>query len=432
MSVAKTIGTGRLSTAQIIILALMVFLNALDGFDVLSISFAAPGIAKEWGVGMGALGWILSMELIGMAIGSIFLGNLADRFGRRPVMLGCLTVMAAGMYLSSMAANTEELLLYRLATGLGIGGLLAAINAVTAEFANDRWRSLAISLMVIGYPLGGAIGGFAVKAILSGGESWRAIFELGALLTFAMIPLIFFFVPESPAFLESKGGNGATEKINKTLTKFGLPPIQELAGSAQDGVAKIKASLFGPNIIATTIILTLAYFFHIMAFYFILKWTPKIVVDLGFAPAAAAGVLAWANFGGAMGGAIFGLLAQKVGLKRLTIIMLFISTLAIIWFGRGASSLADLSIIVAIAGFGTNSAIAGLYGLFAYAFPTELRASGTGFVIGVGRGGSVLAPVAAGYFLEFGFSLQSVAILMGAGSAVAAIVLLFLKLRNSA
>jgi len=134
-----------MSALQIGAVAVTVGVTALDGFDVLSISFASPGIAAEWRIDRAALGIVLSMELIGMAIGSIVLGGVADRIGRRPTMLGCLALMTAGMFLVTTVTSIGELEVWRLMTGLGIGGLLAASNAVAAEFSNARRRNLSVS-----------------------------------------------------------------------------------------------------------------------------------------------------------------------------------------------------------------------------------------------------------------------------------------------
>jgi MFS family permease len=171
----------------------------------------------------------------------------------------------------------------------------------------------------------------------------------------------------------------------------------------------------------------LGYFAHVTSFYFIIKWVPKLVVDMGFEPKAAAGVLTWANVGGAAGVVIFGLIATRVGLKALTIATLVGASAMVIWFGRGSPDLASLSSTVAIAGLFTNSAIGGYYLLFAKVFPTHVRATGTGFAIGVGRGGAVLAPVIAGYLLQAGFGLQAVAAMMAMGSLLSAAALLALK-----
>jgi MFS family permease len=176
------------------------------------------------------------------------------------------------------------------------------------------------------------------------------------------------------------------------------------------------------------VIVTLAYFFHITTFYFIAKWIPKIVVDLNFAPSSAAGVLVWLNVGGATGGAIFGLLTQRFSVKTLTVGILLASTVLVTLFGRSPADLPTLSLICAAAGFCTNAGIVGLYAIIAQVFPTHVRAFGTGFTIGVGRGGSALAPMIAGFLFAAGYSLPTVAVILASGSLLAAIVLLQLKL----
>ncbi len=317
-------------------------LNAMDGFDVLSISFAAPGIAKEWGIDKATLGWILSTELLGMAIGSVLLGGVADKIGRRPTILGCLIAMAIGMYGAAHSDAVIPLLVFRLLTGLGIGGMLASINAAAAECSSLRWRSLAMALMVIGYPLGGVLGGMVVQGLLTSG-SWRDVFIFGAWATAVFVPLVWLLLPESVAFLDRARPPGALERINRVLTRFGHPTAAVLAAPPASAATRSLADIFKPGLVVTTIVITCAYFAHVTSFYYILKWVPKIVVDMGFSPKAAAGVLTWANVGGVTGGAVFGLIATRVGLKRLTIITLIAGSAMIVWFGHGASDLTGLS-----------------------------------------------------------------------------------------
>jgi len=417
------IDQGAMSAWQWAAVLVMTALNALDGFDVLSISFASPGISHDWGIDKATLGWVLSTELLGMAMGSVLLGNVADRKGRRPIILGCLVAMAIGMFGAAQATNVEMLLLSRLVTGLGIGGALAAINAAAAEVSNNRWRSLAMALFVIGYPLGGVLGGLIVKHLLASG-TWRDVFMAGAAATALFIPLVWWLVPESVAFLERSRATDALVRINRILVHFGHAAISELPAANDRSVERSVMDLFRPGLVATTVLMTFAYFAHMTSFYFILKWVPKIIVDLGFAPTAAAGVLLWVNVGGATGGVIFGLLAARVGLKRLTIVTLIGSCAMMIAFGHGATDIVGLTIRVALAGSFANATVVGLYSLFATVFPTHVRASGTGFAVGVGRGGAVVAPVMAGYLFQAGYSLQTVATLMAMGSLAAAVALL--------
>lgn len=421
----------RMSSFQWTVVAIMVGLNALDGFDVLSISFASPGIAKAWGVDRAALGLVLSMELIGMAAGSLILGRVTDRIGRRAMILSCLVVMSAGMFGAATAHDVVSLSGWRLFTGLGIGGMLAATNAAVAEVSSAARRPLSIVLMAGGYPIGTVIGG-SVSAVLLRSYDWPAVFVFGGIVTLCFIPIVLWRAPESIAFLMQRRPADALQRINRTLTRMGHQPVEALPPVADEPPALPVSALFSPALARMTILLTLAYLTHIMTFYFILKWIPKIVVDMGFAPSAAAGVLVWASLGGASGSLILGLLTARVRLLTLTIVAMLLSSTFVIAFGQPQSGLNGLSAVAALAGFVTNAGVVGLYALVAQSFPTSLRATATGFVIGLGRGGSALAPALAGFLFAAGFGLATVAVLMAMGSLVGAVALLVLRRRTPA
>jgi benzoate transport len=426
----ETISAAPMSALQFIAIAVTIGLNALDGFDVLSISFASPGIAAEWGIDRAALGIVLSMELFGMALGSIFLGGVADKIGRRRTILGCLVLMTIGMFMVTTVKSLVDLSIWRVITGLGIGGMLAAINAVAAEFSNARHRHMSVSVMAIGYPVGVVLGGLIVARLLKT-QDWRVVFHFGAAITAAFIPLVYVFVPESVHWLTRKQPAGALDRINHTLKRMGHAAIASLPVISAEVRKRSVADIFRPGLIAVTVIVALAYFFHVTTFYFIIKWVPKIVVDMGFTPASAAGVLVWANVGGATGGALLGLLSMRFGIKALTITVMILSTAMVTIFGHSPPDLARLSIICAAAGFCTNAAIVGMYAIFAQAFPTHVRASGTGFAVGIGRGGAVLAPAVAGFLFKAGYDLPTVALMMSFGSLVAAGLILMLKLKST-
>jgi len=424
------IDDGVMGVGQWLAVLVTVGLNALDGFDVLSISFASPGIARDWAIDKATLGWVLSTELFGMALGSLLLGGVADKVGRRPTILACLVAMALGMFGAAHAHAVAELLPWRLLTGLGIGGTLASINAAAAEVSSRRWRSVALGLMVIGYPLGGTIGGLCVQRLLTEG-SWRAVFIAGGWATAAFLPIVWLWVPESVAFLDRRRAPGALERINRILARFGHAAADALSAADVAAERRSITDVLKPGLLATTVLITFGYFAHITSFYFILKWVPKIVVDMGFAPQAAAGVLTWVSLGGAIGGALFGLIATRVPVKALTLFTLLAGALMIAWFGRGAADLASLKTTLAFTGLFTNAAIAGFYLLFAKVFPTHVRATGTGFAVGVGRGGAVIAPVIAGYLFQAGLALSTVALIMACGSVLAAAALLALTVRDA-
>jgi benzoate transport len=415
----------RMGGFQIAAVVICVLLNAVDGFDVLSISFASPGVAADWGIDRAALGLVLSMELIGMAIGSVLIGGLADKIGRRPVIILCLLIMIAGMAAAASAYDVLSLSGYRMLTGLGIGGMLASTNAMVAEYASDKHRHLCVTIMAAGFPIGAVAGGALASQLLNQ-YSWHAVFLLGAGFTLALLPVVLIMLPESIAFLVKARPKRALERINATLKRMGhetVASLPEVAAAESGG----RAGLFSRQWIGVVFLLTVAYFAHIMAFYYILKWIPKIVVDMGYAPSLAGGVLVWANVGGATGAILLGLLSQKINVKGLVMGALALSIGMLAVFGRGYDTLFELSVVAAMTGFCTNAAVVGLYAIMASYLPTELRAGGTGFVIGVGRGGAALGPIVAGIMFAGGAGLLVVSIAMAGGSALALAALILLR-----
>jgi benzoate transport len=414
------------------VVVMMVLLNALDGFDVLSSAFAAPGISAEWGIERAALGIVLSAELVGMGFGSVILGGMADKFGRKNTMILCLVLMAAGMYLASVANAVEPMVAYRFLTGIGIGGMLAATNAVTAESSNTRWRSTCIAAYVAGYPLGAIIGGVAASEWLLPDHGWRAVFTFGAIVTAALIPIVMLLIPETAAYHASKDNLAG---VNKTLTAFGKPGIDSLPPAAAGTVKpKVTDILSNPQLRPVTLLLAFGYMFHTITFYYILKFAVQIVADYppGYEPSEAATVLTWANVGGFSGSLLFGFVMARLGIRWPTALMLLIGSVMVASFGLGRATLDGWQWATILTGFFTNAAISGYYAAFARGFPAYARATGTGFVLGVGRLGAAGSPIIAGaLFTLLGNSeLLTVSVIMAMGSVVSLILFLMLPERD--
>lgn len=416
-----------MSWPQAAVIALTMVLSGLDGFDLLAISFASPGIAAEWHIDRATLGFVLSMELAGMSVGSIGLGRLADCFGRRPVIHACLVLMATGMYMATLARGVTGLSAWRLLTGLGIGGMLATANAVASEFSSNSRRELGVSLMAIGYPIGATVGG-AICAVLLRNHGWRWVFYFGGTMTAACIPLVMAFLPESVHWLTTNQPKRALERINRTLARMGREPVAVIPDLS--GVAKEvrKPALFSRRLRAFTMLSTTAYCFHIFTYFYILKWLPTIVVDMGFSASSAVGVLVWTNVGAILGAVLLGSLAKRVGLRRLSMLAMVASTVMVIAFGRSPHDLRELSLLGMAAGVCITAGIVGVYAIFARGFPTNARASGTGFGMGVGRIGSAIAPISAGMLFRGGYDVASVSTVMAMGSLLSAVAVLALRL----
>lgn len=411
---------------QYIVVALTVALNALDGFDVLAISFASPGIAAEWGTTRAALGFILSAELWGMALGSVALGGVSDSVGRKPTILGCLFVMVIGMYMVTLTTNLYVLCAWRVLTGIGIGGMLASINAQAAEFSNNRNRATVIAIMSAGYPIGGVVGGLVVSRLLEVYD-WRSVFYFGTAATALMIPMVVFLMPESVHWLVRKKPDNGLNRINAILTRLGHRVVELMPEARAEDKGKAWVDLFSKRYIMITILLAASYFLHIATFYFILKWIPDIVVRMGFPASSAGDIVTMASVGGLLGCMAFAFLGRSMDLRRLTIGVFVLSWIATIAFGYVPANLVVISLAVLCTGFFINAGIVGMYTLAAQMFPTHLRASGTGFTVGVGRGGSMLSPIIAGFLFQAEMALPTVALIMATGSILAAGALFFLK-----
>lgn len=420
-----------MSALQIVVVAIAVALNALDGFDLLSISFAAPGIAAEWGIDRGALGIVLSMELIGMGIGAFILGAVGDRRGRRPTVLVCLGLMLAGMLGVAYATGITQLCAYRIVTGIGLGGMLAVNNAIVAEFSSLRRRRLCVSLMVMGFTVGGVIGGYVATRLLAQYD-WTSVFYFGAAATATFIPLVLLLVPESVPWLLRTQPADALVRINRTLKRLRHPFIEQLPASNTQRENIAITELFSGGILPVTLLVTAVYFFHAITFYFVLKWAPNIVVGLGYPPATAGTVLVYANVGGTIGGAVFGVLTQRFDFKKLFLVALAGSGITVMCFGYFASTITYLSFNAALNGFFCVSGLAAGYAAMAQLYPTHLRSSGSGFTVAVGRGGAILSPLLAGLLFNMDWQLPAVALAMSAGSLLAVIFLLPLDLGQRA
>lgn len=411
-----------MSAAQVAAVAVTVALSALDGYDVLSITFAAPAIALDWGIGKAALGGLLSAGLAGMAFGSLFIAPLADILGRRRLVLGSLGLMATGMLMSSLSTTFTQLICWRVLTGLGIGAMVAVINPLAAEFANARRRALALSLMAMGYPLGGLVGGLA-SAVLLKAFGWPAVFVAGFVAACVLIPVVLLFLPESLAFLLAKRRPDSLARVNALLMRCGFELGSNLPSEQASDSAGYVAVFARPQI-ATTVCVTIANLLFVMTVYYVLSWLPQMVAEAGFPASTASFVAAIANLAGIGGGIALGWFARRAGLNRLTVAALVGLGLATAAFGSTPASLPLLIGAAGVCGFFLYGGIAGLYATFAVSFTAESRASGTGFVIGIGRIGSAGAPLLAGWLFSSGLGHGVVSALFGACAALGGMVLL--------
>lgn len=423
--IRKTMDEGSMTSFQWLAISICILLIMLDGFDVLVMAFTASSVAAEWKLNGAQLGVLFSAGLIGMAIGSLFVAPVADRRGRQPVIVLCLVVVSAGMLMSAMARSYIELAALRAITGVGIGGMLASVGVITSEFSSQKWRSTAIALQATGYPIGATLGGLMAAWLLAH-YGWRSVFVFGGLTTALMLPIVLWRLPESVDFLLGRRPVHALEKLNRLMVLMGHGPLSQLpapvAGEAVQGNTVV--ALFKNGLTRPTLMLWAGFFLLMFSVYFSLSWTPKLLVQAGLSAqqGVTGGVLL--NLGGIAGGSLFGLLAVKAKLRNLAIGSLLLNALFTALFGLASTSLGWAFAAAVGVGIFLFASMAGLYGLVPATYPAQVRATGMGWAIGIGRIGAIVAPTMAGLLLDGGWQPASLYYVFALPLVVAALAVM--------
>ncbi|MBB2914235.1 benzoate transport [Streptosporangium becharense] len=384
-------------------IAVCVLLNVLDGFDVLVMSFTSAAVSAEWSLSGSQLGLLLSAGLVGMALGSLLLAPLADRIGRRALILACLGVAAAGMLLSAVSQNAVQLGLLRVLTGIGIGGILASSNVIAAEYANRRWRGLAVSLNSTGYAVGATAGG-VIAVALQDSSGWRSVFAFGGVATALLVGAVLWRLPESLDFLLTQRSPRALDRLNALLAMMSQPALGSMPeqSATAEPVPRIRQILSRTQ--RRNTLLVWAGFFTVMfGFYFVTSWTPKLLVEAGMSATQGitGGVLL--NLGGIFGTTLLGLLAARFALKHVLLGYALATAALLAAFVPATSAYALVLTLGVLIGLFVNGCVAGLYALTPSIYPPEVRATGVGWGIGVGRIGAIVSPLVAGWLLDAGW-----------------------------
>ena len=417
-----------MSRRQWIGVAVTLALSAMDGFDVLSVTLAAPALARDWALDPAALGVVLSAGLVGMAAGSLALAPLADLIGRRRMVFAALALTGAGMALTGFTSSALALSACRVLTGLGVGAMVPVINPLATEFANARRREFAIALMAIGYPIGGLLGGLTASWLL-GSHGWPTLFWAGGLISVLLVPIVWLWLPEPLSFLIERPDERSLARANRLLSSFGHSPVAALPLPASRAGLVGLSDIFGRDMLRTTLGVTLVNLCYAMAVYYTLSWMPQLVAERGFQPAQAASVSLLASLAGVVGGAAFGWAAPSLGLKRLASVVFVAMGLLMIVFSAVPANLGALRGAGAALGVSLFAGAVAVHAIVSRSFDDRLRATGVGFVFGVGRIGSALAPLIAGVLFAAGAGPFGVSCGMGGLAIAAALILSQVRVR---
>ncbi|RKP49651.1 MFS transporter [Pararobbsia silviterrae] len=385
---------------KILLIGLSVLI--LDGFDVVAMGFIAPAIIADWKVGRAALGPVLSMGLFGLAIGALIGGPLADRFGRRRVILYAVVFFGLMSLASAWSPTIAVLSVMRFLTGLGLGASQPNAATLASEYAPRKYRSLMVTVIYCGFTLGAAGGGFLASYLIPI-YGWQSILVVGGVVPIVFAVALFFVLPESAKFLAVKDwGRARLDQIVSQLD----PSVNTgsidfvTAESEHRGKTAIRLIVTRPHT-TVTLALWVGLFMNLLTVYFLNSWLPIIVKDNNFSLADAALVGAMMQVGGTLGNIAIGWEMDRFGSHKVMVATLFAAGVFMVALAKLSLGIYGLMTLVCLLGYCINSTNTGWTAMATSYYPTEMRATGTSWMTGIGRFGAISGASIGAILLSF-------------------------------
>ncbi len=383
------------SSFQWVIFGLCFLIVLLDGFDTAAIGYIAPMLITEWGVTRPDLAPVLSAALFGLAAGALSSGPLADRFGRKAVLLASVLVIGVACLASAFSGSLSQLVAWRFATGLGLGAAMPNAVTLMSEYCPAARRATLTNAMFCGFPLGAAFGGF-LAAWMIPQFGWRSVLIFGGIVPLMLTVLLLLLLPESVRYMVAK--RQPVERIRAVLRRISATAAQATsfimtekgpATNASSGAGVVLSSAY----LVGSISLWVAYFMGLVIFYALINWMPILFKDAGLEPRTAALISALFPLGG-VGAILFGWLMDRFNGNKIVAAGFALTSVAICAIGQVAGNVGLLVLVVFVAGTFMNTAQSSLPALAAGFYPTQGRATGVAWMLGLGRFGGI-----AGSFL---------------------------------
>ncbi|WP_207002795.1 MFS transporter [Trinickia mobilis] len=420
VDVQDFINSHKLSTYQLLIVALCFLTVAFDGFDTATAGFIAPAIRKQWALSALQLAPVFGGGLFGLMIGALLFGPLADRFGRKPILCLSVAFFGAMCLWSAYATSLRELILLRFLTGLGLGGAMPTAITITSEFGPEKQRSLLVTSMFCGFTLGGALGGVVASQILPL-HGWQGVLLFGGAMPLVLVPVLVWLLPESVRYLALSGRMQA--QVARTLRRIApQEPLDHATFTVPEN--KVKGApvrnLFSKGMIIGTVCLWLTFFMSLLVYYLLTSWLPTVINNTGVPLGMTALITAALPLGSTVGAVLIGRLMDRHNPCRVLASSYLIATVFILLIGV-ASSLPMLVFAVFGAGLGTGGSQTGVNALAAAYYPTSSRVSGVSWALGIGRVGSIVGSVVGGVLLAMHLGLPAMFVLVAIPTIVAAL-----------
>ncbi|CAK14058.1 MFS transporter [Pseudomonas entomophila] len=407
----------------VILCFLIVF---LDGLDTAAMGFIAPALSQEWGIDRASLGPVMSAALIGMVFGALGSGPLADRFGRKGVLVAAVLVFGGFSLASAYASNVDQLLVLRFLTGLGLGAGMPNATTLLSEYTPERLKSLLVTSMFCGFNLGMAGGGF-MSAKLIPAYGWHSLLVIGGVLPLLLALVLLAWLPESARFLVVR--NRSADRIRKTLAPI-APTVVAQASSfsvpEQKAVAtrNVFAVIFSGTYGMGTALLWLTYFMGLVIVYLLTSWLPTLMRDSGASMEQAAFIGALFQFGGVLSAVAVGWAMDRFNPHKVIGLFYLLAGVFAYAVGQSLGNITLLATLVLIAGMCVNGAQSAMPSLAARFYPTQGRATGVSWMLGIGRFGAILGAWSGATLLGLGWSFEQVltALLVPAALATVGVV----------
>jgi AAHS family 4-hydroxybenzoate transporter-like MFS transporter len=411
-----------IGVAQWTLIGLCALVAMLDGLDLQSIGLAAPAMAEQLHVSPQTFGVVFSAALAGLALGAFLLGPVADRVGRKRVLVGATFCFGVFTLTTAYADNLPELLASRFLTGVGLGGAMPSFISLASEYVPKMRRAAVVSLLWAGFPFGGVVGGLLGSWIIPS-YGWQSIFLVGGALPVLLSIILAIILPESVSFLIAAGMSG--DRIGRTLRRIFLD--LSLAGEIRyefgteitSGTTVLELLKSGRA--AGTLLLWVSFFFAFMILVTNSTWSPILLRRVGIAPEQTALALALFNFGSLFGSAAAGMLLGRFGLLRVLPPTLILGALAYATVGWCAPSLNAIMMAEGMFGLLLGCASSGLIALAAIYYPVAIRSTGVGWATGIGRVGSVAGPLAVGQMVSAQWEVPTIFLAAGGSVLIGAV-----------
>ncbi|EOT7839143.1 TPA: MFS transporter [Pseudomonas aeruginosa] len=410
LRVTDVIDASPLSALQVRVLLLCFLVVLLDGFDMAVIGYVAPELLRDWNIERGQLVPVFAAGLFGMLLGNLVLGPLADRHGRKRVLLLSLAIIAIGTLACAFAGSPTWLAMLRFLTGIGIGGVLPNSITLCSEYSPARRRTLLVMLSNSGFTLGLAMGGWLSAALLPS-IGWQGLLLLGGLAPLLLLPVLALGLPESISFMADRAAYA--DRLRAVLGQIGgrraWHAVRLVGDGATRGASSPASILFRDGHGLRTLMLWLSFFCCLLVFYLLANWLPTLLHEHGYERAQIANIAAMVPFGGVLGGVSMALLIDRMGAAKVLPPLCLLAAVALALAGAALEQGRALPAmaLVFLVGFTLTGTLNNLGILAATLYPSQARATGVSWALGAGRVGSIIGSLSGAWLLAAAGGLQA-------------------------